>query len=71
MDPLLGGIQMVRARRFGAPPRISFCLDRQAGIQATALHSQPAGLVIALLTSYDQISLPAGASLQLRQQWGV
>jgi hypothetical protein len=33
-----------------------------------------AGLVIALialLSSYDHISLPAGASLQLPQQWGV
>jgi hypothetical protein len=33
-----------------------------------------AGLVIALialLSSYDHISLPAGAKLQLPQQWGV
>ena len=27
--------------------------------------------LIALLSSYDQISLPAGAKLQLPQQWGV
>ena len=42
-------------------------LDRQGWIEALA------GLVIALialLTSYDHISLPAGA-LQLPQQWGV
>ena len=33
-----------------------------------------AGLVIALialLSSYDHIALPAGAKLQLPQQWGV
>ena len=44
------------------------CLDRQGLIQALA------GIVIALialLTSYDHISFPAGASLQLPQQWGV
>jgi hypothetical protein len=44
------------------------CLDRQGLIQALA------GIVIALialLTSYDNISFPAGASLQLPQQWGV
>jgi hypothetical protein len=43
-------------------------LDLQGWIQVVA------GLVIALialLTSYDHISLPAGASLQLPQQWGV
>jgi len=42
-------------------------LDRQGSIQAIG------GIVIALialLTSYDHISLPAGA-LQLPQQWGV
>jgi hypothetical protein len=39
-------------------------LDLQGWIQVVA------GLVIALLTSYDHISLPAGA-LQLPQQWGV
>ena len=27
--------------------------------------------LIALFSSYDQISLPAGAKLQLPQQWGV
>ena len=27
--------------------------------------------LIALLSSYDHISLPAGSSLQLQQQWGV
>ena len=44
------------------------CLDRQGLIQALA------GIVIALialLPSYDHISFPAGASLQLPQQWGV
>ena len=44
------------------------CLDRRGLIQALA------GIVIALialLTSYDHISFPAGASLQLPQQWGV
>ncbi len=44
------------------------CLDRQGLIQAIA------GIVIALialLTSYDHISFPVGASLQLPQQWGV
>jgi hypothetical protein len=48
--------------------RRSFCLDRQGWIQALA------GIVIALialLTSYDHIALPAGAALQLPQQWGV
>jgi hypothetical protein len=48
--------------------RRSFFLDRQGWIQAFA------GIVIALialLTSYDHISLPAGAALQLPQQWGV
>ena len=48
-----------------SPPRC--CLDLQGWIQAVA------GLVIALialLSSYDHISLPAGA-LQLPQQWGV
>jgi hypothetical protein len=48
--------------------RCSFCLDRQGWIQAFA------GIVIALialLTSYDHIALPAGAALQLPQQWGV
>ena len=46
----------------------SCCLDRQGAIQALA------GVVIALialLTSYDHISLPAGTALQLPQQWGV
>jgi hypothetical protein len=44
------------------------CLDRQGWIQALA------GIVIALialLTSYDHIALPAGPVLQLPQQWGV
>jgi len=44
------------------------CLDRRGLIQALA------GIVIALialLTSYDHISFPVGASLQLPQQWGV
>jgi hypothetical protein len=44
------------------------CLDRQGWIQALA------GIVIALialLASYDHIALPAGATLQLPQQWGV
>ena len=27
--------------------------------------------LIALLSSYDNVSLPAGAKLQLPQQWGV
>jgi hypothetical protein len=27
--------------------------------------------LIALLTSYDHIALPAGAALQLPQQWGI
>ena len=27
--------------------------------------------LIALLTSYDPIALPAGAALQLPQQWGI
>ena len=43
-------------------------LDLQGWIQAIA------GLVIALialLSSYDHISLPAGAKLKLPQQWGV
>jgi hypothetical protein len=43
-------------------------LDQQGWIQVIA------GLVIALialLSSYDHISLPAGAKLQLPQQWGV
>ncbi len=43
-------------------------LDLQGWIQAIA------GLVIALialLSSYDHIALPAGAVLQLPQQWGV
>ena len=51
----------------GALPR-RCCLDLQGWIQALA------GLVIALialLSSYDHISLPAGARLQLPQQWGV
>jgi hypothetical protein len=50
-----------------SPPRRCCCLDLQGWIQAIA------GLVIALialLSSYDHISLPAGA-LQLPQQWGV
>jgi hypothetical protein len=50
------------------PSRRRSCLDRQGVIQAIA------GLVIALialLTSYDHISFPAGSSLQLPQQWGV
>jgi hypothetical protein len=45
--------------------RRSFFLDRQGWIQAFA------GIVIALialLTSYDHIALPAGAALQLPQQ---
>ena len=49
-----------------SPPRRCF-LDLQGWIQAIA------GLVItliALLSSYDHISLPAGA-LQLPQRWGV
>ena len=49
-----------------SPPRC--CLDLQGWIQAVA------GLVIALialLSSYDNVSLPAGAKLQLPQQWGV
>ena len=53
-------LTLLRARRC--------CLDRQGLIQAIA------GIVIALialLTSYDHISFPAGASLQLPQQWGV
>ena len=51
-----------------SPPRRCCCLDLQGWIQAIA------GLVIALialLSSYDHISLPAGAKLQLPQQWGV
>jgi hypothetical protein len=50
------------------PYRRSFCLDSQGAIQAIA------GIVIALialLTSYDHISLPAGTALQLPQQWGI
>jgi len=50
------------------PPRWHCGLDLQGWIQAIA------GLVIALialLSSYDHISLPAGARLQLPQQWGV
>jgi hypothetical protein len=51
--------------RFGAnTPR---GLDRQGSIQILA------GIVIALialLSSYGHISLPAGARLQLPQQWG-
>ncbi len=46
------------------PPRRRCGLDRQGWIQAMA------GLVIALialLSSYDHISLPAGAKLQLPQ----
>jgi hypothetical protein len=51
-----------------SPPRRRRCLDLQGWIQVVA------GLVIALialLSSYDHISLPAGAKLQLPQQWGV
>jgi hypothetical protein len=51
-----------------SPPRRCFCLDLQGWIQAVA------GLVIALialLSSYDNIALRAGAKLQLPQQWGV
>jgi len=58
------------ASDLAATPASSRCgcwLDLQGWIQSLA------GLVIALialLTSYDHISLPAGA-LQLPQQWGV
>jgi len=48
-------------------------LDLQGWIQVLAVNHEQDGLVIALialLTSYDHISLPAGA-LQLPQQWGV
>jgi len=48
-------------------------LDLQGWIQSLAVNHEQDGLVIALialLTSYDHISLPAGA-LQLPQQWGV
>jgi hypothetical protein len=44
------------------------CLDLQGWIQAIA------GIVvalIALLTSYDHISFPAGVRLPIEQQWGV
>jgi hypothetical protein len=49
-------------------------LDLQGRIQVLAVNHEQDGIVIALialLTSYDHISLPAGASLQLPQQWGV
>ncbi len=49
------------------PPRGRW-LDLQGWIQAIA------GLVIALialLSSYDHINLPAGTVFQLEQQWGV
>jgi len=46
-------------------------LDLQGWIQVLAVNHEQDGIVIALLTSYDHISLPAGASLQLPQQWGV
>jgi len=51
-------------------------LDLQGWIQVLAVNHEQDGLVIALialialLTSCDHISLPAGA-LQLPQQWGV
>jgi hypothetical protein len=51
-----------------ASPRHPRFLDLQGWIQVLA------GIVIALialLTSYDHINLPAGATLQLRQQWGI
>ncbi len=51
-----------------ASPRRRCCLDLQGWIQVLA------GIVIgliALLTSYDHINVPAGAVLHLHQQWGV
>ena len=42
--------------------------DRQGIIQA---HAGFVVALIALLSSYDHISLPAGINLQLQQQWGV
>ena len=42
--------------------------DRQGIIQA---HAGFVVALIALLSSYDHISLPAGISFQLQQQWGV
>jgi hypothetical protein len=53
------------------PRRRSFCLDRQGAIQALAGIVIALIALIALLTSYDHIALPAGAGLQLPQQWGV
>ena len=42
--------------------------DRQGIIQA---HAGFVVALIALLSSYDHISFPAGTSFQLQQQWGV
>ena len=50
------------------PPQRRPWLDRQGIIQA---HAGFVVALIALLSSYDHISLPAGINLQLQQQWGV
>jgi hypothetical protein len=50
------------------PPQRRPWFDRQGIIQA---HAGFVVVLIALLSSYDHISLPAGIHLQLQQQWGV
>ncbi len=50
------------------PPKRRPWFDRQGIIQA---HAGFVVALIALLSSYDHISLPAGINLQLQQQWGV
>ena len=50
------------------PPSRRPWFDRQGIIQA---HAGFVVALIALLSSYDHISLPAGISFQLQQQWGV
>jgi hypothetical protein len=50
------------------PPQRRPWFDRQGIIQA---HAGFVVALIALLSSYDHISLPAGISFQLQQQWGV
>jgi len=50
------------------PPKRRPWFDRQGIIQA---HAGFVVALIALLSSYDHISLPAGIDFQLQQQWGV
>ena len=61
IDPTPGSAPDLASLRFRG-------LDRQGWIQVLG------GILIALialLSSYDHIALPAGAKLQLPQQWGV